>query len=278
MSADPQTDSIVPARSNRDIRAELLLTFGRLHNRWLGGRHNPDVEPTLLCFTYAGGAAAAFRGWEDVLSANVRPILLPGRDSRMDESPYTRLKHVISDLTDHVGSQITSRTVVFGHSMGALLAFEFTRELRRRQLQLPVKLLLSAFRAPHLDNPKRPIHRWPDEVLKAVLRKEGVPSATLQNAQIMEALLPTLRADLELCDTYEYVDEAPLAVPFAIYGGTDDIRVTEAALKAWDRHTSEGVSHTMINGPHLFINTSRDELLAAVERDLPTECGDDNAC
>lgn len=225
----------------------------------------------MLCFTYAGGSTAAFRGWEELLPVNVRPVLLPGRDGRLHEPAPTRLPQLVAELTEHVGPRITSETIFFGHSMGALLAFELARELRRRQLPLPAKLLLSAYPAPHLANPKKPIHKFPDEVLKAVLRKEGVPPATLANTQIMDALLPTLRADLELCETYEYLDEPPLEVPFAIYGGTEDWRVTEADLQGWDRHTSRGATHTMISGLHLFINLSRDELVKAIQRDLSTQ-------
>lgn len=275
MSDDLHTDSTGRAE---DKRAELLLAFRRLHDRWIGGRHNPAAGPPMLCFSYAGGSTAVFRGWEDRLPVNVRPIVLPGHDGRINEPAHTRLTTLVAELAEHIGSQVTPDTMIFGHSMGALLAFEFTRELRRRQMSQPAKLLLSAFRAPQLKNPEKPIYRWPDEVLTAVLRKEGIPSATLANTQIMEALLPTLRADLEVCDTYEFVDEAPLAIPFAIYGGAEDARVTAADLKGWDQHTSRGASLMMIDGPHFFIHSSRDEFLAAVRRDLSTERGHRNAC
>lgn len=231
----------------------------------------------MMCFTYAGGSTGTYRGWEDELPANVRPIILPGRDSRLDEQPYTRLAPLIADLTDQVGPQVTPETVFFGHSMGALVAFEFTRELRRRGMALPRKLLLSAFRAPHLESDRRPIYGWPDDVLQAVLRREGVPAATLSNPQIMAALLPTLRADLELCDTYEFVDDEPLDIPLAVYGGSDDVRVVPSALSEWDRHTTQGATFHTVNGPHLFVNVSRDELLAAVKHDLKATVGEDNA-
>ncbi|MGV8873323.1 MAG: thioesterase II family protein [Rhodococcus sp. (in: high G+C Gram-positive bacteria)] len=275
MTPDDRTDTGVRRGPySGDKRSELLTMFRRVHNRWIGGRENPDAGPLMLCFTYAGGSTGAFRGWEDVLPVNVRPIVLPGRDSRIDEPAYTRMTSLIADLVEHVGPQVTPDTVFFGHSMGALVAFEFTRELRRRGMTVPKKLLLAAFRAPHLESDRRPIHGWPDDVLQAVLRREGVPAATLGNPHIMAALLPTLRADLELCETYEFVDDEPLDVPFAVYGGSDDVRVLPGTLREWDRHTSRGATFQTVNGPHLFINVSRDELLTAVQHELQATVGD----
>ncbi len=274
MTADERID---PVPRNGDKRTELLTLFRKVHNRWIGGRNNPAAGPPMMCFTYAGGSTGTFRGWEDDLPANVRPIVLPGRDGRIDEPAYTRLAPLIADLVEHVGPQVTSETVFFGHSMGALVAFEFTRELRRRGMATPRKLLLSAFRAPHLESDRRPIHGWPDDVLQAVLRREGVPAATLANPQIMAALLPTLRADLELCETYEFVDDEPLDIPFAVYGGSDDVRVLPSALSEWDRHTSRGATYLTITGPHLFVNVSRDELLTAVKHELKATVGEENA-
>ncbi|MEK8069607.1 thioesterase II family protein [Rhodococcoides navarretei] len=275
MTTDKLIDPVVrPGSTSSDKRAELLTAFRRVHNRWLGGRDNPDAGPLMLCFTYAGGSTGAFRGWEDMLPVNVRPIVLPGRDGRIDEPAYTRLSPLIADLVEYVGPHVTPDTVFFGHSMGALVAFEFTRELRRRGMTVPKKLLLAAFRAPHLESDRKPIHGWPDDVLQAVLHREGVPAATLTNPQIMAALLPTLRADLELCETYEFADESPLEVPLAVFGGSDDVRVRPPMLRGWDRHTSQGATHVTVNGPHLFINVSRDELLAAVQHELHAMVGD----
>ncbi|HEY1349646.1 MAG TPA: thioesterase domain-containing protein, partial [Ktedonobacteraceae bacterium] len=152
----------------------------------------------------------------------------------------------------------------YGHSMGALVSFEVARQLRRRYDRHPVALHLAAFRAPQLPNPNIKIYHLPTEVFKVVLRADGIPETLLQSEELMQLMLPTLRADYEVCDTYEYHEEAPLTCPFFIYGGQDDIRIRASDLAGWPVHSSGASRHVQMPGSHLFVHTAQDLLLAEI--------------
>lgn len=224
----------------------------------------------LFCFSHAGGGASLYRSWPDGLprGIEVRGVQLPGRESRVGEAPYRRMAPLTADLVDAIGPDLDRPFAFFGHSMGALVAFELARELRRVSLPLPARLFLAAFRAPHLPSPNVKIYHWPDEVLKVVLQRDGTPDEVLRNDELMRALLPTLRADLEVCDTYEYTKQDPLDCPFTVFGGLDDVRVRPDDLSGWAGHTSAECSVSMLPGSHFFLNSARRQLLADLRNDL----------
>ena len=156
----------------------------------------------------------------------------------------------------------------FGHSMGALVSFELARQLRRTHDKHPVRLCLAAYRAPQLPNPNIKIYHLPSEVFKVVLRADGIPEKVLQNEELMQALLPIIRADYELCDTYIYREEPPLECPFSIFGGLEDVRISTADLEAWRIHSSAPSSLSLLPGPHLFLHSAQDLLLAEISQAL----------
>jgi medium-chain acyl-[acyl-carrier-protein] hydrolase len=220
----------------------------------------------LFCFSYAGGGTSVFRGWRDHLPEDVEVCAtqLPGRETRAGEVAYRRMEPLITDLETAITPLLDRPYILFGHSMGALVCFELTRQLRRHNERLPEHLLLSAFRAPHLPNPNIRIHHLPDEVLKTVLAKEGTPREILGNEDLMRLMLPVLRADLEVCDTYTYLPEPPLPIPLTTLGGRHDVRVGPEDLHAWNIHARSGHEHHMLPGSHMFIHESRDLVLTQV--------------
>lgn len=237
----------------------------------------PTTRLRLLCFSYAGGGATVFRPWPALIADQVTviPVQLPGREWRLEEPAYRRLDALIPDLAAALAPLLDDPTpyAIFGHSMGALIGFELTRHLRRAGRPLPQTLLLSAFRAPQLDNPNIRIYHLPDEVLTTVLAKEGTPKAILGNPDVMRVMLPTLRADFELCDTYQYRPQPPLPMPVHVFGGHDDVRVGRDDLDPWRAHTSGPFSLTMLPGPHFFLHTAQDLLLDAVNSHLTRHIG-----
>jgi surfactin synthase thioesterase subunit len=152
--------------------------------------------------------------------------------------------------------------------MGALVAFELARRLRSRGQPEPVHMFLAAFRAPQLPNPNIKIYHLPDEVLMTVLLKEGTPVQVLSNNELMRALLPTLRADFELCDTYEYRVEPPLRMPVSVFGGHQDVRVSRSDLEPWRLQAAGPFRLAMIPGSHFFLHSAQDLLLSELIRDL----------
>ena len=233
-------------------------------------RPNPEARLRLFCFSYAGGGASVFRAWPDALPPEVEvcAVQLPGRENRVGEPAYTRITPLLEALTAALEPYLDRPFAFFGHSMGALVSFELARHLRRTGDKQPVGLYLAAYRAPHLANPNIKIYHLPSEVFKVVLRAEGIAEMILQNEELMQAMLPTLRADFELCDTYEYREETPLPYPFAIFGGLEDVRIKAGDLEAWPMHSSAPCSLTMFPGAHFFVHSAQDQLCAAISERL----------
>ena len=235
-------------------------------------QYRPERQATsrLFCFPYAGGGASIFRPWPDLLPPGVEvcAVQFPGHEYRLGEQAYTRLTPLIQALAEAILPYLDRPFAFFGHSMGALVSFELARRLRKAYGVRPARLFLAAFRAPQLPNPNIKIYHLPEEVFKVVLRAEGIPERILQNEEIMQAMLPTLRADFELCDTYTYTAEPPLEMPFSLFGGMEDIRISADDLDSWCVHSSASSSLLMLPGSHFFIHSAQDLLLAALSQDL----------
>ena len=229
-----------------------------------------DAGRRLFCLSYAGGGASTFRTWAEHLPPEVEvcAVQLPGRESRLAEPAHRRVGPLVAALGEALAPYLDRPFALFGHSMGALVAFELARHLRRTSAPPPSRLLLAAFRAPDRPNPNIRIHHLPDEVFKVVLRSEGVPAPVLRSEELMAAMLPTLRADFELCDSYEYAAEAPLDCPFSVFGGDQDVRVGAADLDGWCAHTTADSRLSMLPGSHFFVHGARDQLLAGIRHDL----------
>src|SRR5205085_10328077 len=160
---------------------------------------------------------------------------------RSRESAFARLPPLVAALTDALRPHLDRPYAVFGHSLGALVAFEWVRELRRRHWPTPELLIVSGRAAPHLPPRQRPIHTLPEAEFRAELaRFNGTPAPVLGHDELMRTLLPLLRADFAAAETYEYVAEPALDVPITAVGGSDDPRATAAELDAWREYTRAG--------------------------------------
>lgn len=233
----------------------------------------PQAHLRLFCLHYAGGGASVFRTWADDLPEEIEicPIQLPGRESRVMDPAFTQLMPLLEVLADKLYPHLNIPFAFFGHSMGALISFELTRYLRRQGSGDPRHLFVSAHGAPQLPNSYPPIYQLSEpQFLEELRRLDGTPEQVLQNADLMRMMLPTLRADFAICNTYHYEVEERLDCPISAFGGQDDERVSQDDLAAWTDQTRSVFTLRVFPGNHFFLRSHRAQLLLAISRDLAT--------
>lgn len=234
---------------------------------------NIDAQPAaplrLFCLPHAGAGAAAFRRWQEHLPGiAVCPVRLPGRETRAAEQPFTRMAPLVEALGEAILPWAAQPFALFGHSMGAGVAFELARWLRRRGAPLPACLLVSGARAPQfrLDwtPPPEPTEA---ELLAQVRRLEGLPEEALEDSELIRLVLPALRADTTLYRTYAYMEEPPLACPIRAFGGEADPNITREHLEAWGLQTTAGFALRTFPGGHFYLH-AEPHFLPALAREL----------
>ncbi len=240
-----------------------------IKNAWINiPKPNASARVRLFCFPYAGGGVFEYRTWAASLPMEVEigAVQLPGRETRLREAPLTQVRALCAILAEAMKPYLDRPFAFFGHSLGALIAFELIRELRRAAQPLPSKLFVSGARAPQLPSLEPPVYHLPDdELLQEVnQRYGGIPAEILQNAEMLEMMLPMLRADFAMHDTYVYHDDLPLDCPILCFGGQQDASTPITHLEAWRDQTRNHFALQMFGGDHFFIRSSRTPLLQAV--------------
>jgi medium-chain acyl-[acyl-carrier-protein] hydrolase len=227
------------------------------------------VATRLYVFPYAGGGASAARSWQARLGPQieVRPVSLPGRDALFSKAPLTSHADALVYLHRALVPVLESPFAFYGHSMGAHLAFELARDLRRLGLPQPVHLFVSSAPAPRL-GPPGPYAELPDDEFLALLKRlGGTPDEVLEHEEVLELMLPLLRADFALAESYVYGPGTPLSVPISAWGGTDDAG-SEERMAAWGEETTAGFRLRMLPGGHFFAREHEETLLEGLKEDL----------
>jgi surfactin synthase thioesterase subunit len=222
---------------------------------------------------YAGGGAAAFRLWATGLPSTVDVVVaqLPGRESRLAERPLMTIDAMVHDLLLATRAHPELPTAIMGHSMGAVVAFELAHALRSAGLASPLHLFVSASRPPRLrDDGLPPLHVMADDDLVAEIdrRYGGIPAAVRQHRELMDLLLPMLRADITALETYTRRDRQPLSCPITAFAGTRDPRAMPSSMDAWSEETTGPFDARVFDGDHFFLNAHREALMAAVLKAL----------
>ncbi|WP_236245752.1 thioesterase II family protein [Streptomyces sp. CC210A] len=242
--------------------------------------HEPPEGTRLFCFPYAGGGASAYRRWQrglDALDARVRvvPVQLPGREERYDEPRFTDLDALVTDLDAQLDTELSEPHLLYGHSMGALIASALVRRRHRRGAHLPLALVLSAYRAPHLPAPAMAHPDAGDRELAAALADlGGIPQALLDHPGFLSALLPVARDDLRLCLSGTAEPPGPLPVPLHLFAGRADRLVSVGEVLAWRRYAGAGHTARTLPGGHFFVREDESGFLrelAALTRRYATE-------
>lgn len=250
------------------------MSVGLTVNQWLiryGAPAGPQLR--LFCFPYAGATVQIFRHWPVNLPANVAvyALQLPGRGGRLKEPPFSDLPPLVAAAAPSITPYLDRPFALYGHSMGALIAFELARYLRRNGYQLPARMFVAACRAPQTDRPERPTYNLPDqEFLEELRHLNGTPQEVMDHPELLELRMPLLRADFAVAQTYKYQHEPPLSCPVTAVGGVEDSGVSEKDLEAWSVQTNSGFNLYLLPGDHFFINTRADLLLEIIRRELAT--------
>jgi medium-chain acyl-[acyl-carrier-protein] hydrolase len=234
-------------------------------------RPRDEVRLRLFCLPYAGGGASVFRTWSSDLprDINVCPVQLPGRESLLGSPPLDQMPLLVDALAREIRPYLDVPFALFGHSMGALVSFELARRLRNEIRQGPVRLFVSGHRAPQLPDRRAPIHDLPeDRFIDALARLNGTPGEVLRNVELRQMMIPVLRADFAVCETYQYLDEEPLDCPIEAFGGLEDDEVRQDEIGAWSEQTLNSFSLRMFPGDHFFVHSSRMQIIEAVAQGL----------
>lgn len=229
-----------------------------------------DRRTRLLCLPHAGAGASVFVSWRHAAPPDVGvcPVQLPGRETRLGDPVYHRMDDLVADLLPLLLPLADRPMALFGHSMGALAAFELARAMRAAGLPAPVRLVVSGRAAPHLADRHPVLHRLPTAQLVDELRElGGTPEQVLDDPAIMSRLLPFLRADFGLNENYRYVAEPPLTTPLNVYGGTTDPRASVAELAGWRAMTSDRFDLHTVPGGHFAVFDHVAAVLAGVAGD-----------
>lgn len=218
----------------------------------------------LFCFPYAGGSTAIFNTWGKYFPESVQicPVHLPGRGTRFLESPIAQFSLLINSIVKEIGTFLDKPFAFFGHSLGALVAFEITHQLRCNYSVQPAHLIVSGCTAPRCKTERKVLSKLPDrELLSALRQLNGTPHELLENEELMILLLPSLRADFALYESYQYQSRTPLACPLTVLGGALDREVDWQQLALWKMETTNTFSLHQLPGDHFFLHSDKSALL-----------------
>lgn len=229
---------------------------------------NPAARARLFCFPYAGGGAASYRDWPAALPADIEVAAVqpPGREWRIREPAETDMRRMAEDALEAVRPLLDKPFALLGASMGGTLIFELARQLRAAGLPLPLCLFPLACGAPHTPETEL-YHQMPDDELLREIESFGVMSEAVSgNPELIDIVLPILRADCIAHETYEYRDEPPFDFPIWPYGGIRDATMERERLDAWSVHTTAECRVQMIDGGHLFVDERPELLMQSIAR------------
>jgi medium-chain acyl-[acyl-carrier-protein] hydrolase len=226
----------------------------------------------LILFPYAGSGPATFWKWAAKFPDHIESWIAhyPGRGSRYNEAPAKKMSGLVEGIFQALPPLLDKPFAFFGHSLGGLVAFELTRSLRQNNLPRPQVLFISACSAPHLPDPHPRIHKLPNpEFVKALQELNGIPEWVANQPELLGILIPTLRADFEVAETYQYnPSEQSLTCPIVAFGGITDPRVSRGQMEGWASHTFSEFKSIYFPGDHFFLNAANDEIIQSIIQEM----------
>jgi amino acid adenylation domain-containing protein len=229
----------------------------------------PDALLRLFCFPHGGGGPQAFKSWADNLPKEIEVycLNLPGRGSRRNYPPIHNMPELSDQIVHALSAYLDKPFALFGHSVGALVAYEVTRGLEEKGSPLPVRLLVSAHKVPHDALEEEPMYNLPDqELVQKIIDLGLVPAEVLENKELIDFILPPLKADFEVSETYKYTERNPLPVAITAMGGEGDTLLSPEDLDAWKEYSSLSFQSFLYKGDHFYTETLQKEVLKDISQ------------
>jgi surfactin synthase thioesterase subunit len=224
----------------------------------------------LVCFPHAGGAATAYAPLARALPATIETLALqyPGRQDRLAEPAVESIDELVAAVLPELRPWLDRPFAFFGHSTGAIVAYEVARVLQDEQGLMPVGLIASGRRGPSTHRAEH-VHRGGDRsLLREVARLGGTPPELLADEEVQQLMLPALRGDYKAIETYEWRPGPPLDCPIFAVVGEDDPLATESEAAAWRAQTSAGFELHVLPGRHFYLVDQQHEVTALISRML----------
>jgi medium-chain acyl-[acyl-carrier-protein] hydrolase len=224
----------------------------------------PGAAHQLICLPFPGAGASAYLPWAESLPSSVElcAVQLPGREDRFLEDPITSLPVLVEQISRELGGGRSMPYSLFGHSGGALLAYEVACALVEQGRPQPVRLFVSGENAPSARRAQIRSHRLPDaEFLEHVRARGGLDAEFLENEELVELVLPVLRADFTWYENYRPVDRSVLDCPITAFTSASDGLVDADGVERWRDHTSGSVDVHVVEGDHFFVWDAREEII-----------------
>lgn len=234
-------------------------------------KNQPNSTFRLFCFPYAGGSNVTYNKWSKSISTNIEvcAVQLPGRANLMNEKAFTEVDALVEVLCDKLSAFTDKPLALFGHSMGAIICYELSQKLIEITGTGPVHLFVSGRQAPHIRTKDKITYNLPqDEFIEELKKLNGTPKEVLENADLLEIVLPLLRADFKLVETYHHRNQKPLPCPITVFGGTEDNEVKIKDLKEWKDYTTSKFELQIFDGDHFFINQYKDKFTSIISKAL----------
>ncbi|MGW3963670.1 thioesterase II family protein [Amycolatopsis sp. NPDC005003] len=227
------------------------------------------MKIALVCLPFAGAGASFFRPWQEHAGERlaVVPVQLPGRERRIDAEPYRDAVVAADELLPELVRQLDGLTdvVLFGHSLGAVLAYELAHRVAAHPDLVLRHLFVSGSPEPHTQRSERATGLGDDEFLARVSRFAGFSHEALEDPEMRELILPTLRADVEMHENYRPSTEARLPAPITSLRGSDDTLVTAAEGARWSEVAGAGFEYLELPGGHMYLTESAPDLLKLID-------------